>query len=260
MDGVGVDSRRTADVPDALAVALAEAGLMVSDARGGLPADAAPVAAAPETTSAPVVLHWPTGVDRSAIRRLIVPASGSDLDDAEFGRRLWGIVQPTDVAVLLLGRVDGTNDELRMRRRLTLLAAFLRRPHGSVETHVAFDRTWIGAVRRVQAPGDAVLCPSEGQAGRRSGPSFAQRVMDRLRLPVCMVDGLDWPVRDRPRLRWSEIAAWLAPLALLTAFGLVQSQVVIRTGGWIQTTVLTITVVTELGALWLVESLIGLWR
>jgi hypothetical protein len=82
------------------------------------------------------VLRRPAGDSAAAIRRLIVPVPLADFDEALFGRLIWELAEAADVDVLLLAMVDGKGEDLLVRRRLTMLAAILRRPHSTVETAI----------------------------------------------------------------------------------------------------------------------------
>ncbi|MBF8257362.1 MAG: hypothetical protein HW404_1695 [Anaerolineales bacterium] len=207
------------------------------------------------------VLRRPVNAEPLTIRRLVVPVPMSDLDEAGLGRRIWEIATPADLAVLFLARVDGPDAELRIRRRLTTLAALLRRRHGSVETLIAHDRSWIAAIRRVRAPGDAVVCcGGERTPKNPRPPSLADRVVTELRVPAYVLEDLSLNMADRPRLRLAGALSWVAPLLIVAAFGVMQSQVVIQAHGWVQTMLLLMTVGLELAALWFVESMVGSWR
>jgi hypothetical protein len=207
------------------------------------------------------ILRRPGRESGAAIRRLVVPVPLSDVDEAALGRLIWQLATAAEVGVLLLAKVDGPEDELVIRRRLTTLAALLRRRQGPVETIVVYKSTWIRAVRQAARAGDLVVCPSDPlHAGRKPRRTLADQVVTELDLPAYLLEGLRLDLDDRRRFHMNSILGWAAPLAVLAPFGAVQIQIVVQTQGWLQTLLLATTVGLELASLLAVESLVSTWR
>lgn len=206
------------------------------------------------------VLRLPVDSPQLTIMRLVVPVPVSDLDEAGLSRRVWEVLLAANLQVLLLARVDQPDEEFLVRRRLTTLAALLRRRNGGVETSIVHDRTWPQALRRACETGDVVLCPTADRLERNGRAPLADRVVDELRLPAYVLEDLSVNLIDRPKFHLAGIQSWVAPLLLLAAFGVLQNQVVIQAHGWVQMMLLLMTVGLELAALWFVESMVGSWR
>jgi hypothetical protein len=131
------------------------------------------------------------------------------------------------------------------------------------EVSVIAGRTWLEVLRRVCREGDAVLAPAAqlpGESARR-GDKLVTQVVERLRIPVYRMDGLPVDLSDRRLvIRPRSITAWIAPLAVLALFGLVQGGIVTQAHGVLQTLLLALSVGAELACLLTVEGLVGLWR
>ena len=207
------------------------------------------------------VLRRPVGASLVTIDRLVVPVPSSDLDEAAFGQLVWRLATGADFGVLLLAKVREPQEELMIRRRLTTLAALMRRRLRPVETAVVYESTWIRAVRQVRRPGDVVVCPAkEPRAGGRARRTLADKVVVEVKMPVYLLDEFRPDLDPRPTFRLVRILAWAAPLSLLAIFGGVQIQIVIQTQGWLQTLLLVTTVGLELVTLVGAESLVSTWK
>ena len=207
------------------------------------------------------VLRRPVGASLVTIDRLVVPVPSSDLDEAAFGQLVWRLATGADFGVLLLAKVREPQEELMIRRRLTTLAALMRRRLRPVETTVVYQSTWIRAMRQVRGPGDVVVCPAEeSSAGRKRRRTLADKVVVELKMPVYLLDEFGPDLDPRPTFRLAQILAWAAPLSLLAIFGGVQIQIVIQTQGWLQTLLLVTTVGLELATLVGAESLVSTWK
>ena len=148
-----------------------------------------------------------------------------------------------------------------IRRRLTTLAALMRRRLRPVETTVVCQSTWIRAVRQVRRPGDVVVCPAEeSPASRKGRRTLADKVVADLEMPAYLLDGFRPDLDARLPFRLARILAWAAPLSLLALFGGVQIQIVVQTQGWLQTLLLVTTVGLELATLVAAESLVSTWK
>jgi len=207
------------------------------------------------------VLRRPVGASPVTIDRLVVPVPSSDLDEAAFGQLVWQLAMAAEIGVLLLAKVEEPQEELMIRRRLTMLAALTRRRLRPVETAVVYQPTWIRAVRQVRRPGDVVVCPAEeSPAGRKGRRTLADQVLVELEMPAYLLDEFRPDLDSRPPFRLARVLVWAAPLSLMAAFGAVQIQIVLQTQGWLQTLLLVTTVGLELATLVAAESLVSTWK
>jgi hypothetical protein len=207
------------------------------------------------------VLRRPVGASPVTIDRLVVPVPSSDLDEPAFGQLVWRLATGADFGVLLLAKVREPQEELMIRRRLTTLAALVRRRQRPVETTVVYQSTWIRAIRQVRRPGDVVVCPAEEfPASRKGRRTLADKVVVELEMPAYLLDEFRPDLDAHPPFHLAQILAWAAPLFLLAAFGGVQIQIVVQTQGWLQTLLLVTTVGLELAALVAAESLVSTWK
>ncbi|HMK08043.1 MAG TPA: hypothetical protein VK449_03335 [Anaerolineales bacterium] len=210
-------------------------------------------------------LRFPDGAASEPVTRLIVPVPSGEFDEAGLARLLWGIVGTTDRGILLAGRVAGADDEMRTRRRLTTLAALLRRHRTDlIETAVAHSRSWPETLRGLCGVGDAVVCPTPARSAG-AGPSrgnLADVVLSDIRRPVYLLDTLPVNLLEEPPRRGGlgVVLAWTAPLLIVIAFAGLQSEIVLQTPGSLQTILLVATVALELATLLVAQSMMSPWK
>jgi hypothetical protein len=208
-------------------------------------------------------LRVPTGLPHVDLTRLVVPVPASDADDGVWVRRVWEVAGAADLDILLVVVVHRPDADLQVQRRLTQLAAMLRRRGREVEASVEHGRTWVEVLRRKCRPGDVVAAPGapgpQTLSPARQNP--AEEILASLRLPLFRVDGLRVDMADRrPRL-WLRVGlTWAAPLGVLALFAVVQAGIVTETHAWLQTLLLASSVAAELACLWVAESLVSLWK
>jgi hypothetical protein len=251
MSEAGVESRPQTGLPGTLSWASRP---LKGDELEGVPG--APALMRPPLLG---VLRRPDGDESTAILRLVVPVPISEVDEVDLGRIVWQLATAANVGVLLLAKVAGPEDEWQVRRRLTTLAALVRRRPEPVETAIVHQRTWIRALRLVLRAGDVVLCPTRDSLGRGKPDrrELADQVVDELHRPAYVLDDFRMDLSDPWRLRLRGILGRSEPLVVLAVFGLVQSQIVFQTQGLLQTLLLVTTVGVELGTLLYLEGLVS---
>jgi hypothetical protein len=218
----------------------------------------------PMARSRPGTLRFPDGSNEETVTRLIVPLPKGEFDEAGLARFLWQIVGATEHGLLLTCRIADEDDEMPARRRLTTLAALLRRHRTDrIDTTVVSARSWAGALRLVCSPGDAVVLPvAPPPAASGRSKELADRVLRDLRRPVYLMDALPADLLDEPpaKGRLRPLLAWAMPILIVLAFVGLQSEIVLQTPGSLQTVLLTATVALELATLLVAQSLVEPWK
>jgi hypothetical protein len=189
-------------------------------------------------------------------RRLVVLVPNVDVDEAALATQIWSLASPRSLAILFLGIFRGPETESVARRRLALLAAITRDDWTRVETRLEAAGNWPQLVRRYWQSGDLVVCHAEqmlsGWGGERR--SLAQTIVDALNTPVYVLAGF-YAGLPLERPKWlMRLLAWLPPLAVLAIFFILQVSITQGTTGWLQTGLLSFSVILEFGLLGAWES------
>lgn len=192
------------------------------------------------------------------VDRLIVLVPSQGADGVELARRIWALASPCELRVVLLCAIDAdANRESAARLRLATLASLIRDDRVEVTTHVLTTRSWVQAVRRHYQSGDVVICCAEQTIltvanGRQPVWRVIQWVLD---LPVYVLPGMYSEART-PETHAEPMAAriwrWLAFIAIVAGFFLVEAQIDLLTYGAAQLVLFMFVAVVALGliAIW----------
>jgi hypothetical protein len=165
-------------------------------------------------------------------------------DVAEVGllaARIHQVAAVGQRVVVLIGVSSTAVPEAELRRKLALLAAFVRDAGSNTEVRIENDLNWIPDFRlRLQA-GDVLACAVDG-----SVPGGNSRWIDllatRFQRDVCVfTDGRDWMSSRRSR----RIAPWLCSMALIAAFTYLQISLAPRLDHQVMTVWLIASVLAE---------------
>jgi len=186
-------------------------------------------------------------------RRLVVLMPNSDINEAEVAREIWKLAFPPRLAVLFLGLCPSINEEPRVRRRLATLAALTRDPRISVDVRLEFGRNWISKMKTVLEEGDLVVCHAEQQTGIWRQPlelALAQRS-----IPTLTLKGFIPSMYRSSSTLLRESIFWLVSAAIVVGFFWLQIQALRISEAWAKNTLLGLSVLVELGFIWLWHSL-----
>jgi len=192
-----------------------------------------------------LVIH---NLNIAAARRLVVLVPNQDVDEVAFAHAIWELAFPPGLAVLLLGLCLNPNHEPRARRRLVTVAALIREPRVSVEMQLDFGRNWMPSLKSVLQRGDIVICPAGQQTGIFREP--LDLALEKLGSPIITLPGL-YPFTRRliPRFIF-ESAFWAVSGVVLFVFFWFQSRILRIPEEWVKDTLLSLSVLIELGLIW----------
>ena len=189
----------------------------------------------------------------AAARRLVVLVPNQDVDEVAFAHEIWNLAFPPGLAVLLLGLCLNPNHEPRARRRLVTIAALIREPRISVEMQLDFGRNWMLSLKNVLDLGDIVICPADQQIGIFREP--LELSLAKLGHPIITLPGLYRLTRKLiPDFIRGSIF-WVVSLAVLFVFFWVQSRILRISEEWVKDTLLSLSVLIELGLIWVWNNL-----
>ena len=187
-------------------------------------------------------------LNMAAARRLVVLVPDQDVDEVAFAHEIWNLAFPPGLAVLLLGLCLNPNHEPRARRRLVTVAALIREPRVAVEMQLDFGRNWMPSLRSILDRGDIVICPAGQQTGIFREP--LDLALEKLGSPIITLPGL-YPFTRRwiPRFI-HESVFWAISGAVLFIFFWFQSRILRIPEEWAKDTLLSLSVLIELGLVW----------
>ena len=192
-------------------------------------------------------------LDVAVARRLVVLLPNLDVDEVAFAHAIWDLASPPGLAVFLLGLCPNPNEEPWARRRLVTIAALIREPRVSVEMQLDFGRNWVSSLKRVLDPGDIVICPAGQQIGIFREPLDLS--LAKLGHPIITLPGL-YPLTRKliPAFIHGSIF-WVVSLTVLFVFFWFQSRILRISEEWAKDTLLSLSVLIELGLLWVWNNL-----
>jgi hypothetical protein len=192
-------------------------------------------------------------LDVARVQRLVALVPNLDVDEVAFAHAIWELAFPPGLAVLLLGLCPNPNAEPRARRRLVTMAALIREPRVAVEMRLEFGRDWKSTLKSFLDPGDIVVCPAGQQIGIFRVPLDLS--LAKLGSPIITLPGL-YPLTRKliPDFIRGSIF-WVVSLAVLFVFFWFQSRILRISEEWVKDTLLSLSVLIELGLLWVWNNL-----
>jgi hypothetical protein len=188
-----------------------------------------------------------------SVRRLVVLIPNVDIDEAEVAQEVWKLAFPPGLAVLFLGLCPNINEEPRVRRRLATLAALTRDERVSVDMQLEFGHNWIKKLRTVLAVGDIVVCHTEQQTGIWHQP--LELALARLDIPTLTLKGFIPPMYKSSSTFLRESIFWLVSVVIVLGFFWLQAQELRISEIWAQDTLLGLSILIELGVLFVWHSI-----
>jgi hypothetical protein len=207
----------------------------------------------PKTLPAPAVPL--AGLTDSDIfpMRLVILVPGQGLEAPALAQWLASPVSLQRPSILFLSVVQSLNEEPCARLQLSDLTALTSGLPVKVESELIMGKNWVDAVCEVWQAGDLVICC----AGQTVSVPDAARyplsaaLSNRLDAPMLVVTGLYREPLRRPRTRATEVAWWGVALALVAAFGVLQAWISQHVMGWAHQILLILSVLAEVGLLWM---------
>ncbi len=187
-------------------------------------------------------------------RRIIVIIAGAD-EENELVFRILSVAKPLGLAVLLLGICPGPLEESELRRSLITMAAFLRDAGLSTEIRIEYERGWVEKMKAIQRPGDMLACYERQNAWPQLRP-LSQVLTSASDAPLYIFTKLH---ASRPtRLGFlSQAVSWVGSVAIIAGFFWLQIKVSQSAAGWVTSSLLIVSVLTEVGLIWFWNSLFG---
>ena len=195
------------------------------------------------------------------MRRLIVLIPDQGVDGAALAQRVRSLATPCELDIALISVLEsGAHPASAVRLRLATMASQIGDERVRVETSVLTGQSWAAAVRRVEQPGDIVICCAEHRVptatnGRQPLYHMLEWLLD---VPVYVLAGLyTEPATQRksaPPIS-TRLTRWLALLAILASFFVAQVQISHLPVGLAHTALILFAALIELGLIVIWSSL-----
>lgn len=209
-------------------------------------------------------LEMPAG--RNA-QRLVVMIREAE-DEALLASRILGLAEPRGLDILLVGIAPDPSTEATMRRKLVTIAAFLNGqsprsgaslrhalPARHIDIQVQHGRDWAGGIRALVQPGDTIACYSDETVGILERP-LSDILASTLNMPIYTFTGLQGQQHNR-QSTLAQAASWVSSIASIGGFLALQARIVTVVQGTLQTVLLLVTVLAEVGIIWGWNALFG---
>jgi hypothetical protein len=186
-------------------------------------------------------------------RRLIVllPA---DLDYSAATRQIWELTNATGMHVQLLGLCEDRAQEPALRRTLVGMASLLQDSKICAEAKVEIGTNWMPVVKANYKADDAIVCFAEQRTGLLHRP-LSQVLESNFNATVYI---FSIPAQQNVKSSaLSQISTWLGFIAIIIGFGILQANIVQLPKGWLQSVLLTLSILPEFLLIWLWNGRFG---
>jgi hypothetical protein len=201
----------------------------------------------PDQPSKDLELGMPTyPLESQRFRQLIilVPA---DCDCASVTRRISRLANETNSCVQLLGLYRDEEQELALRRELTMASALIRDARVFVEVTVERGSDWVQAVGPLYHTGDMIVCLTDQSMGLRHKP-LSQILESNFKTTIYILAETPMPKQKSKLL--SQVIAWSGLIGIVGGFFILQMGITRMPRDGYQTLLLILLLVPEI---WLVQ-------
>jgi hypothetical protein len=216
------------------------------------------IAQLPQALLAADILVVPDQVLPFPAQRLIVLIPAGEIDEQALARRVWQLASCCGLSVLYLALSPDQDQVSYQRRRLAHMAAMTAYPHVQADTKVHLYKNWSEALRHFLKPGDLLVCLADDHPHvffRRK--PLAQQLSANLGVPIYQLGGLQVKPSPLDQYRIKNIFAWIASIALISAFFWLQVGIDRASGNPQSTILLCMSILVELYGLWKINEWIG---
>lgn len=161
-------------------------------------------------------------------------------------RRILDLAMASGASVLFLGLCKDPAHALSLHRELVIVSALFQDAGICVEAKVEVGPNWASILKSNCRAGDTIVCFAE-QSARPLQRPLHQILESDLGAPVYILSDVYNQGHVRPS--WlSRIIAWTGFIVIIAGSFLLQIQ--IRSGDWVQTILLILSVIAELWLIW----------
>jgi hypothetical protein len=195
----------------------------------------------------------PVTTTLGADRRLIVLLP-SDIDYSAVTRQIWELAHASGMQVQLLGLCEDQAEQPALRRGLVGMASLLEHSKICAEAKVDIGTNWMAVVKANYKPGDAIVCFADQRTGLLQRP--LSQILESSFAATVYILSSPTPQKANSSLL-SQISTWLGFIVIIIGFGMLQANIVQLPKGWLQITLLTLTILPEFWLIWVWNGRFG---
>lgn len=200
-----------------------------------------------DTKSVPVTYPNESYTDLEPVRRLIVLVP-ADTNYAAVTHRVWELANALGGRILFLSLCKEEAQESSIRRQLITMSAMVQDGRVCAEARVEVGSNWVNAIRSDLHDGDMIVCFAEQHTGLLHRP-LSQVLRANLSAPIYILSGLSTQNLARPN-RFSQFLGWTGSMGIIVAAFVLQIKIVSLSENWVQTSLLILSMLAEIGLIW----------
>jgi hypothetical protein len=201
------------------------------------------------STFQPVPLTTTLETDRRLV--VLIP---SDIDYSAVTRQIWELAHTSGMQVQLLGLCEDQAEQPALRRGLVGMASLLEHSEICAEAKVDIGTNWMAVVKANYKPGDAIVCFADQRTGLLQRP--LSQVLESSFAATVYILSSPAPQEANSNLL-SQISTWLGFIVIIIGFGVLQANIIQLPKGWLQITLLTLTILPEFWLIWVWNGRFG---
>lgn len=197
----------------------------------------------------PIPVTYPTDsfTAPEPVRRLVVLVP-TEANYAAVTHRVWELANTLGGQILFLSLCEDEAQESSIRRQLITMSAMIQDGRVYADTRVEFGSNWVSAVRSDLHDGDMIVCFAEQRTGLLHRP-LSQVLTANLSAPIYILSGL-FPQKLAEPKRLSGLLGWVGSFGIIVAFFLLQVRILSLSENWVQTPLLILSMLGEVGFIW----------
>lgn len=189
----------------------------------------------------------------TAPRFLVLIPANSDYRDS--AHRIWELANAAGASVHFMGLCREINEAPGLQRGLTMLATLVHDGRVATEVKIEIGTNWVQAIQKNYQKGDVLVCFAEPHAGLLHRP-LHQILKSNFDAPLYILSDATMP-ENEPTNWLAQAAAWIGSLGILIVSFLAQVRIGSLSKDWVQTLLLCVSVLVEVGLLWGWNNLIN---
>lgn len=181
------------------------------------------------------------------IHRLVVLVP-AEANYAAVTHRVLELANTLGDQILFLSLCEDEVQESSIRRQLITMSAMIRDGRVYADTRVEVGSNWVSAVRSDLHDGDMIVCFAEQRTGLLQRP-LSQVLGANLNIPIYILSGLS--PQKLAGLNWlSRLLGWVGFIGIIVAFFALQVRISSLSENWVQTPLLILSMLGEIGFIW----------
>jgi hypothetical protein len=181
------------------------------------------------------------------LRRLVVVVPPGEFDEQKLGLRVGKLAFPGRLSILFLALATNPEVDCSLRRRLVTLTSLVKDSQIRISAKLTYHENWVQAVEEIRQEGDLLVCLERNQAATLFSPrtELAPYLVSALGIPAYVLTGIHITRGSTQWDKWRDLLVWVASIAVIVLFGLLQAFVERNLQGFVSTIILILSIIPE---------------